>query len=98
MNRTTLTIVTIVISLASFALGHVTADPVEVKTVEREKVVHAKFEYEVGDKVHCELSTEIKPCEIVAKKSNGSYAIKYTHTGIAGGEKVILMDADNILK
>lgn len=74
------------------------ADPVEIRTVEKEKIVIPNFNFEVGEKTHCDLGTEIKPCEIIGKKSNGSYAIKYTHTGIAGGEKIITIDADNILK
>lgn len=97
MNKT-LTAIVVVISLASFALGHAVADPVEIKTVEKEVVVHPQFEFKVGEKVYCELSTQIKPCEILAKKSNGSYAIKYNHEGIAGGDKIIIMDADNILR
>lgn len=98
MNKTTLTIIAIVISAASFALGHVTADPVEIRTVEKEKIVHPDFEFNAGDKKYCDLGTQIKPCEIIGKKSSGLYVIKYNHDGIAGGDKIIDIPARDIVK
>lgn len=98
MNKTTITIAAILISLASFALGHAMADPVQVKTVEKEVVVNPVFEFKVGDKAHCEIGTEVKPCEIIAQKSTGSYAVKYYHSGIAGGDKIIIMSPQSILR
>lgn len=86
------------ISGASFALGYSVADPVEIKTVEKEKIVNPDFTFENGDKVYCDLGTETKPCEIIAKKSNGLYAVKYHHSGIASGDKIIIVPASTILK
>ncbi len=98
MNRTVATIAAIVISLASYALGNAMANPVQVKTVEKEKIVNPAFEFKVGDKKYCEISTEIKPCEILALKSTGSYAVKYHEDGWAGGDKIIIMNPSSILK
>lgn len=98
MNKTTLTISAILISLASYAIGYAVKDPVEIRTVEREKIVHPDFEFNVGDKKYCDLGTQIKPCEIIGKKSSGLYVIKYNHDGIAGGEKIIDIPASDIVK
>lgn len=98
MNKTTVTIIAIIISGVSFVIGNQMADPVLTKTVEKEKIVNPVFEFKPGDKVHCELATEVKPCEIVAKKHTGSYAVKYHHSGIAGGDKVIILSPQSILK
>lgn len=81
-----------------FILGNVMADPTHIKTVEKEVVVNPSFEFEPGDKTHCEIGTEVKPCEIIAKKSNGSYAVKYHHSGIAAGDKIIMINPSSILK
>lgn len=86
------------VSAASFALGNATADRTEIRTVEREKIVNPDFQFENGDKVYCDLGTETTPCEIIAKKSNGLYAIKYHHSGIASGDKIIIVPASTILK
>ena len=74
------------------------APSTEIKTVEKKVIVSPDFKFETGNKVFCDLGTGIKPCEVVGKKSNGSYAIKYTHTGIAGGEKIITIDASDMLR
>lgn len=98
MNKLTLSIIVALLILFGFVLGHVTKDTNPIKTVEKQVIVHPDFEFKTGDKTYCDLGTEIKPCEIIGKKSSGSYAIKYTHTGIAGGEKIITIPASQILK
>lgn len=79
-------------------LGRVTAPTTTVKTVEMEKVVHPDFQFSVGDKKYCDLGTQIKPCEIIGKKSSGSYVIKYNHDGVAGGNKIIEIPASDIVQ
>ena len=89
MKHTTLGIIVAILVFFGFVLGRVTADPVKVQTVEKEKIVNPDFEFKVGDKRYCEIVTEIKPCEIVGLKSSGTYAIKYNEDGWFGGEKII---------
>lgn len=98
MKHFTLSIIVAILVMFGFVLGHVTKDTNPTKTIEREKIVHPDFEFEAGDKTYCDLGTEVKQCEIIGKKSSGTYAIKYTHTGIAGGEKIIIINASQILK
>lgn len=87
-----------IVSAISFGLGYSAANPVEIKTVEKEVIVNPEFEFKTGDKAFCEIGTEVKPCEIIAKKSNGLYAVKYHHSGIASGDKIIMMTPSGILK
>ncbi len=98
MNNKLLTLIVIIISGFSFLLGNLTANPVEIKTVEKEKIVHPDFKFNTGDKKYCDLGTQVKPCEIIGKKSNGSYVIKYNHEGIAGGDKIITIDGSDIVE
>ncbi len=84
--------------IIGLGVGYVMAPNEVTKTVEKEVIVNPDFKFEVGDKKYCDLGTQIVPCEVVGKKSSGSYAIKYTHKGIAGGEKIITIDASDILK
>ncbi len=98
MKNTTIGIITGILVFFGFMLGRVTAPPVEIKEVEKRVVVVPDFAFEAGEKVYCEIGTEVKPCEIIAKKNNGTYAVKYTHKGIAGGEKIIMMTPSSILK
>lgn len=90
-----LSIAALIIGLGA---GYVMAPNEVTKTVEKEKIVHPNFEFNTGDKKHCDLGTQIKPCEIIGKKSSGSYVIKYNHEGIAGGDKIITIDASDIVE
>ena len=98
MKHFTLSLVVAGLTIIAFFLGYAMKDPVAIKTVEKEVIVHPDFQFKSGDKTHCDLGSEVKPCEVIAQKSNGKYAIKYTHTGLGGGEKIIIVDSSQILR